>query len=429
MTYVKLDILNLSKYETNEFGIIRNIKSKKVLKINLKGGLQITTLKNDNNKSRGFFIHLLVAKIFVPNPNNYRYIMHIDDNKFNNHKLNLQWTNTRQNRNNNPIEKQYKIWKQVVGLENYEVSPNGYIRNKFSKKVLNGSLHCGYIRVNIKDKKYFLHVLLAKTFLGEPNNDETVDHIDRNKLNNDINNLRWASKKIQVINREHKNKKLKRPIGQYTLHRELIKEWDSIKQAAQFFNTWTASFKHNKIIFGFLWKYHDVEHLSNEIFKNISDVYINIYPELTKIQVSNMGRIKFNKGRITYGSTTDCGYKIVNLKKNYYIHRLVMYAFDPNEENMSLIVNHKDGDKSNNKLDNLEWCSLKENVYHTVNILNKIGKTVYQYSIENVYINEYNSIRDASIKTNIHKSTITACLIGHNKSGGGYKWYYQKLEL
>lgn len=48
--------------------------------------------------------------------------------------------------------------------------------------------------------------------------------------------------------------------------------------------------------------------------------------------------------------------------------------------------------------------------------------------MENVYINEYNSIREASIKTNIHKSTISACLSGQNKSGGGYKWYYKKLE-
>ena len=356
MNYVKLDQLNLSKYEINEDGVVRNIKTKQILKINLKGDLQIVTLQCDNNKSSGYFIHILVAKIFIPNPNNYKYVMHIDDNNLNNKKSNLKWTNRRQNRNNKPIENENELWKQVAGLEDYEVSPNGYIRNKFSKKLLKGHLHGGYTRLNIGNKKYFLHVLLATTFLGEPNQNETVDHIDRNKTNNNINNLRWASKKIQISNRCTTTGGLKRPIGQYKLNGEFIKEWNSIQDAAQSFNTWTATLKHNKIAFGFLWKYHDIAHLPNEDFKYISTDYTLIYPELTRIQVSNIGRIKYNTGRISYGFLNPVGYYVINLKeKTHYVHRLIMYAFNPNLGNSDLIVNHIDGNKSNNKLENLEW--------------------------------------------------------------------------
>lgn len=174
--------------------MVRNIKTKQILKIHLKGDLQIVALQCDNNKSTGYFIHILVAKIFVPNPNNYKYVMHIDDNNLNNKKSNLKWTNRRQNRNNKPIENENELWKQVTGLEDYEVSPNGYIRNKFSKKLLKGHLHGGYTRINIWT------VLLATTFLGDPNQNETVDHIDRNKSNNKLENLEWFTMyNIQLI--------------------------------------------------------------------------------------------------------------------------------------------------------------------------------------------------------------------------------------
>jgi hypothetical protein len=431
MNYIKLDELNISRYEISEESTIRNIKTKRIIKINLKGGFQIVNLRNDDNKSNNFFIHLVVAKIFVPNPDNYKYVVHIDNNKLNNKKSNIKWVKTRKFRNNTEKEYKNELWIEVVGLEDYEVSQNGFIRNKYSKKLLKGHLHGGYIRINIKNKKYFLHTLLAKTFLGNPKENETVDHIDRNKINNNINNLRWASKTIQTNNRFTKNQGIKRPIGQYTINGILIKEWNSLKEAAQFFNTYTANIKHNKKFMGFLWKYHDIYELENEEFKNISNCYINIYPELTRIQVSNMGRIKFNTGRITYGSLNLHGYKNIRLKeRTHYVHRLIMYAFNPNSKNLDLIiskniiVNHNDGNKSNNVLENLEWCSLKENVHHSLNVLNKIGKTIYQYSLDNIFINKFNSIKDASRMTNIHNSNISACLSGRNKSAGNYKWKY-----
>ncbi len=109
----------------------------------------------------------------------------------------------------------------------------------------------------------------------------------------------------------------------------------------------------------------------NEIWKDIRG-YEGFY------QVSNLGRVKtlsrkvlrenqtkpfFTKERITSGTDHGNGYKYVSLthpRKNYYVHRLVAETFIPNPDNKKC-VNHKDFDRANNNVENLEWCTHKEN--------------------------------------------------------------------
>lgn len=95
--------------------------------------------------------------------------------------------------------------KKIKGYENYYVSDNGKV---FSKT--NGELkekapflsHNGYKRVTLwnngKQKKYFIHRLVAEYFVKNTNNYDSVDHIDENKLNNNYNNLRWTSKSYNM---------------------------------------------------------------------------------------------------------------------------------------------------------------------------------------------------------------------------------------
>ena len=86
-------------------------------------------------------------------------------------------------------------------------------------------------------------------------------------------------------------------------------------------------------------------------------------------QVSNFGRvksIKFRKERILKPANNGCGYLYVNLSKNgkyniYLIHRLVALIFISNPNNLPEI-NHRDEDKTNNKVENLEWCDRKYNM-------------------------------------------------------------------
>ena len=104
---------------------------------------------------------------------------------------------------------------------------------------------------------------------------------------------------------------------------------------------------------------------TQEIWKPVAECNGEYY-------VSSWGRVKsfkFGKERILKPSLIGNGYPAViitqgkAIKKCYTIHKLMALAFIPNPENKSS-VNHKDGNKTNNHIDNLEWMTSKENVQH-----------------------------------------------------------------
>ena len=160
-----------------------------------------------------------------------------------------------------------------------------------------------------------------------------------------------------------------------------------------------------------------------------------------KYQVSNLGRVKslYYKCKMGYNGKSkllgiyknrnnDYGYYFTPLNKNgkhknFFIHRLVAEAFIPNPNNLPC-VNHIDEDKSNNKVDNLEWCSYKYNVNYgtckTRSML-KRSKPVIQYTKEGEFVKEWRSIKEA--ETSIGKRNgIFACLSGKSKTAGGFVW-------
>jgi hypothetical protein len=112
-----------------------------------------------------------------------------------------------------------------------------------------------------------------------------------------------------------------------------------------------------------------------EVWKNIEgyeDTYV----------VSNYGNIKnLKRGKILKPCDNKSGYLYTTLYKNgksvkYYIHRLVATAFIPNLQT-SPAVNHLDQDRSNNFVENLEWCTYSENVIYSYN---QNGRKVYTFT-------------------------------------------------
>ena len=160
-----------------------------------------------------------------------------------------------------------------------------------------------------------------------------------------------------------------------------------------------------------------------------------------KYQVSNHGRVKslaryrknngnsqtFQEERILKQSINNCGYCIVELsldakRKRHSVHRLVASAFISNDDGKEQ-VNHKDENKQNNHVDNLEWCSCKENNNygsHNEKSAKTRGIAVVRID-ESGNCEEFYSISEAARRTGISQPSISECL---NKSGkaGGYYW-------
>jgi hypothetical protein len=167
-------------------------------------------------------------------------------------------------------------------------------------------------------------------------------------------------------------------------------------------------------------------------------------------EVSNMGRVKsIARTRITKGGgITNVNERILKQQidkfgyckvglckdgKHYYFkaHRLVAIAFIPNYENKPEI-NHKDGNKENNCVSNLEWNTSIENKRHAYETgLNggehiKNRKQVNQYDLHNNFITTFPSISEAERKTGIRQSSIWMCCNFRYKTAGGYIWKYEK---
>lgn len=89
-----------------------------------------------------------------------------------------------------------------------------------------------------------------------------------------------------------------------------------------------------------------------------------------KYSVSNLGRVRDNfTNKIKKSTLSNCGYNVISMrvngiKKVFTIHRLMLLTFKSEEWFEGAVVNHKDGNKLNNNLNNLEWCTVKENCLH-----------------------------------------------------------------
>ena len=169
----------------------------------------------------------------------------------------------------------------------------------------------------------------------------------------------------------------------------------------------------------------------DEIWRDIEN-YEGLY------KISNKGRVKsLYKGseRILRPVIDKYGYMFVylcnnNVRKYFKLHRLVAQAFIPNPYNLPE-VNHKDENKKNNCVENLEWITHIDNCnYGTRNkrVGDSRSKPILQYSKSGEFIKELPSSREAERILGIANQHIIACCKGKRKSSGGFVWRYKEKD-
>lgn len=177
-----------------------------------------------------------------------------------------------------------------------------------------------------------------------------------------------------------------------------------------------------------------------ELFNDQNEQWKSI-PNFDNYEASNYGRIRSidrditqlrckrqytrkMKGRIIKPRIQNNGYLIVWLRregvtKAISVHRLVATTF-LQSQNADFEINHKDGNKTNNAISNLEWVSRSENIKHSYKELNRPKNMRSVLCVETNI--EYDSIQEAAIKTNTNSASIGHVLAGRNKTAGGYTW-------
>ena len=159
--------------------------------------------------------------------------------------------------------------------------------------------------------------------------------------------------------------------------------------------------------------------------------------------VSNIGRVAYKRSDNHFYLFTQlkdrCGY--FRLCSPYiHVHRLVVMAFI-SDIPVGMVINHKNGIKTDNRVENLEIVTQKQNVHHAINVLGKVplglkgrfgkdhhlSKPVLCYDKNGGLVQRYESICEASRRTNLSVANISAVCCGrpHCKTCGGYIWKFE----
>lgn len=388
-----------TNYTISEEGIVKNSKTGRIMKIN-KGNVQITV----NGKNTGRSVGKIVAEAFIPNPDNLPVVDHIDGDKMNNKVENLRWISNKQNslntwekrRENGTTNAGRKLGRRkrenIVDLEItkydlledekrvfidgnitlYAVSRDGKVRNLNTNYYLKGAILNTYrvfnLKINGKQRNIAGHRLVAAAFIPNPDNKPFVDHVDGNRLNNNVENLRWVSQQENAQN----------------IHKD---------------TPYSIKDKENYSL--------SLKNLPDEIWRQFRD---------TEIYVSNLGRVKNTKtNKIVKGTTRTDGYhqtrlQVYNNGKSILTHRLVWLAF-VGEIEEGMVINHINGDKSDNRLENLEKVSHQENMIKAsteTNVWNfsRVGEFNKEGEMLRIFANASEAAREIGILPSSMRNTI-----------------------
>lgn len=274
------------------------------------------------------------------------------------------------------------IWKIIINYDNYSVSNQGDIKNNTTNRILKYYVRNGYNSISLSNKNikktFNIHTIVAEHFLQKPlSNNYVVNHKDENKLNNHINNLEYITYK------------------ENTLYSMTSRRTKNIKP-----------YNINDFI--------PIPNYNDYLISKSGDIYSKNINRLSCITILPNGyhKIKLKSDTGSY--------------KDLYIHVLVAITYLSHIPKKGYVINHKDGNKGNNNLDNLEIITHKQNMEHSVKMNDH---TIFRRSVYYINSNEqhivYKSAKEASMQTGIDNSSILKSCKSINKKAGNIKWYFK----
>lgn len=341
------------------------------------------------------------------------------------------------------------IYPEYLGV--FEITQSGKLKNKITKNVLTPHIHDGYpffvLAFNGQGKNKNLHRLLAEQFLinDDPGNKTAVDHIDNDKLNYALSNLRWvtpsennknrSSSRKNVVYRLFSEKEHSPEDFVFEIRAKDLTTDEAKRYSYACWGGYTVQYEGKKywIEKGF----PEVEKYLRDICggKTIKDlVFVETKYKGVSVNLST-GVFKTKTG-LTLGTLESSGYRSITVNAGKkLISRLMMETFLGRALNPEEEVDHINTNTLDNRLENLRAVSRKENMNNPLtkkhlsisirrSSIQGYKKKVAQYSIEGTPIKEFESTCAAERETGTRNGNIVSCCKGKRKTAGGYIWKY-----
>jgi hypothetical protein len=321
----------------------------------------------------------------------------------------------------------------LVSAPGYYVTPDGCVYNSSGMSLAKYKIGSPYLKVTLriggKHVPKTVHRLVALAFIGpQPSSAHTVDHINRNPIDNRVSNLRWATPAEQSQNieysREHSNSR--RAVVFKTSSETRF--FSSVSEASSFlFGKVCAPSRLHQIIGtgklyrGGTWNYDNVSFGETD-YRPISPQWMH---GLSGYFAGSDGTIKTPLGRVTLGSIDKhSGYSTITVsnKHEYRVHVLIARTFIENTEEKP-VVNHKNGCKTDNRTENLEWATYSENALHAhATGLCKIPQGKRVFACKGTEVKCFESVSEAARAVGGSAQNIFACLRGAQRTAYGCTW-------